>query len=167
MVLGAAAASANAYDALAPVRVSPVTVSELQFLERPTPSRARITKSLADDPAAVRMNGLRFGDAFTVSGSARLDFELDGDWQEFRAEVGVDDLSPGKGTVQLQVWGNDVLLWDSGSVKASTIVKPSIDIRGLSTLSLRTIAADETTRSAWAEAVVVGFEGDSVQALAD
>ncbi len=47
-------------------------------------------------------------------------------------------------TVRFQIWGDERLLWDSGLVAATDIVKPQLDIRGIGILSLRTSTADRT-----------------------
>lgn len=166
MVLGASEPGGKTYDALAPVRVGPTTISEFQLLERAEPTRPPVTASLAEefagDASPITMNGLGFKNGLSVSGDSRIDFELAGDWHTFHTEAGIDDTSAGKGTVRFQVWGDGRLLWDSGTVTAATVVKPRLDIRGISTMSLRTIASDQEIAANWAEAAVVGYAGDTV-----
>jgi alpha-glucosidase (family GH31 glycosyl hydrolase) len=166
MVLGANDSAGKSYDALAPVQVGPTTMSEFRLLERPAPIAPPVTASLAAvtgrESTAIRMNGLDFHHGLSVSGNSRLDFKLSGDWHTLRTEAGIDDASPGDGTVRFQVWGDGRLLWDSGTVTVTTIVKPRLDIRGVTTLSLRTIATDPALLADWAEIVVLGFEGDAV-----
>jgi alpha-glucosidase len=108
------------------------------------------------------MNGLVFERALNVKGDSRSDFELSGDWHTLRTEAGIEDSSSGKGTVQFQVWGNNSLIWDSGPISAPAIAKPRIDIRGISDISLRTIASDAEIAASWAETMIEGFAGDTV-----
>ncbi len=168
MVLGAEQSgdSVSAYDALEPVRVGPTTISEFRLLERAGPATAQTTTSLSGitglETGTIRMNGLDFKRGVSVSGNSRLDFKLSGDWFILRLEAGVDDTSADKGATRFQVWGDEQLLWDSGTVKAPTIVKPRLDIRGVTTLSLRTIATNPALVSDWAEVIVEGYEGDTV-----
>jgi alpha-glucosidase (family GH31 glycosyl hydrolase) len=163
MVSGATGMSGRAYDATAPVRVSPMTISELQLLERSKPARPGQTAFLIEEPNPVCMNGLHYQDGLNVYGSSRLDFELTGDWHTFRADAGVDDGSPVPGPIQLQVWGDGNLLWDSGPVTAPTIAKPRLDIRGISDLSLRTVAGDQEIAIDWADVKVFGYQGDTAR----
>jgi len=170
MVLGAAELDGKTYDALATVQVGPTTISEFRLLERAAPSRPRIVTPLAGEvvaaASAIRMDGLDFEHGLRAIGNTRLDLELTGDWRTFSAEVGVDDTSTAPGAVRFQVWGNDRLLWDSGTVTAPMILKPRLDIRGLDTLSLRTIASDQEIVADWAVAALAGFAGDTVAAAA-
>jgi alpha-glucosidase (family GH31 glycosyl hydrolase) len=167
MVLGAGEAGGESYDALAPVRVGPTTISEFRLLERAAPAGPQITASLAEVAGKgapdIRMNGLDFGHGLSVRGDSRLDFEIAGDWHTLRTEAGVDDTWAGEGTVRFQVWGDGRLLWDSGTVTTPEIVKPRLDIRGLTSLSLRTVATDQKLVADWAEVVVAGFEGDTIR----
>jgi hypothetical protein len=169
MVIGRPEIGEKPYDALAPVRVGPTTISEFQILERPEPTRPRTTAYLADKTAiggtTARMNGLDFEHGLSVRGDNRIDFELTGDWHTFSAEAGIDDASPRDGSVRFQVWGDERLLWDSGAVTASTIVKPRLDIRGIRNLSLRTIASSQEISVSWVDTLIAGYEGDTVRAV--
>jgi alpha-glucosidase len=168
MVLGAAELGGKPYDAIAPVRVGPTTISEFRLLERMEPTRSQISVAIAveaaDDGRAVTMNGLRFEGALAVRGDSRLDFELKGDWRELRAEAGIDDASAEKGSLRFQVWGDGRLIWDSGKV-AEAIVKPRLDIRGVRMLSLRTVASHPGISASWAELKAMGYAGDTLHAL--
>ena len=99
----------------------------------------------------------------SVHGDSRIDFHLTGDWQTFQADAGIEDgVDPGL-EVRFQVHGDGRLLYDSGPIGRSIVVKPQIDIRGVTSLSLRTIGALATTRANWANARVTGFAGDFVR----
>ncbi len=171
MVLGAVEQAGESFDALTPQKVGPTTISEFRLLERSEPAKQSQTSYLADNvtpqPHAIRMDGLEFAHGLKVVGNSRHDFELKGDWHTFSVEVGIDDSTPQASTVHFQVWGDNRLLWDSGLLKKDTISKPRLDIRGISTLSLRTLATDETTAAKlflnWADAVIRGFSGDVCQ----
>jgi len=167
MVLGAAELKGKAFDALAEKPVGPATISEFRIFERRAPKTPARTLFLADEittgKRSVRMNDLQFENGLKFKGNSRVDFELNGDWQQFRAEVGLDDSGSNDGTVRFQVWGNGRLLWDSGSISSHAIIKPRLDIRGVSTLSLRTVATNSKVLVNWAEASIAGFEGDGIQ----
>ena len=165
MVLGAAARGDDAYDATAPVRVGSITLSELRLLEQQTPSRPRTTVTL-DDDQAVRLNGLDFEHGLRFEGEMRRDFQLEGRWLQLKAEAGRDDRGPRQGSLRLQVWGDDHLLWDSGVLTGSDVVKPRVDIRGISRLSLRSFS-DPAVEVAWTGVELEGFESAAVQEVTD
>jgi alpha-glucosidase (family GH31 glycosyl hydrolase) len=169
MVTGAVGSGAGSYDALAPVRVGPTTISEFRLLERSVSPGREIIADLAEvagrKQTPVVMNGLEFPRVLRATGGSRIDFELKGDWHTFRTEAGIDDESGDTGTARFQVWGDGQLLWDSGAVRDSQIVKPKLDIRGITSLSLRTRTTADTMKVNWAETAVAGFEGDTVRLL--
>jgi len=166
MVLGATDPAGKTYDALAPVRVGPTTISEFRLLERDAPDAQPITTALAGitgkQAAVIRMTGLDFQRGLSVHGDSSFEFRLEGDWHTLRTEAGIDNRWKGDGSVRFQVWGDGRLMWDSGSVTAATIVKPRLDIRGVAKLRLATIASDPSLMANWAELVIEGFRGDDV-----
>ena len=161
MVLGAVDSGGRPYDALAPVRVGPTTISEFRLLESSPTPRPAVREPLDNTGTDLRLNGLAFDRGLRVRGEGRFDFELDGDWHTLRAEVGVEQ---GAGA-RFQVWGDASLLWDSGDVKESSVAKPRVDVRGVTVLSLRTVSSTPETVGGWADVEVVGYEGDTVRIL--
>ncbi|MDM4767665.1 TIM-barrel domain-containing protein [Pelomonas sp. SE-A7] len=174
------AVPAKAFDATQPSDVAPITLSEFRVLEhRPAqrPEQQRFLSALPKLPAGVardkpqgaakemRMNGLLFRKGLGMGGSGRVDLKLAGDWQLLRADLGVDDSCKAAGGLQFQIWSGPRLLYDSGLVQAPAVVKPEIDVRGLSQLSLRTLGARGSKPAAvcgnWANAVLIGMEGDA------
>ncbi|MBV8502427.1 MAG: NPCBM/NEW2 domain-containing protein [Paucibacter sp.] len=168
---------AKAFNAQQPVEVGPVTLSEFHVLEyRPAvrPSAQLYLSDLAlpkaigrDKPQgsgpAMRMNGLLFRKGLGMGAQGRMDLSLSGDWQLLRADLGVDDSCRKAGGLQFQVWSGERLLYDSGLVQAPAVVKPEIDVRGLTHLSLRTLGAQGAQPAAvcgnWANASLIGMEG--------
>jgi len=188
MVTAAQGSTARAVDALQPRDVGPIALSTFHILEQQTAERPARQQYLSQLPlpavlatqvhadrsfaAAVpmRMNGLQFRRGLGVGAQSRIDMNLKGQWKTLRADLGVDDQCRQAGGLQFQVWGDDRLLYDSGFVKAPGVVKPELDIRGLSRLSLRTLGAQGSQPSQvcanWANAVLIGEEGDSADILA-
>ncbi|HEX7914407.1 TIM-barrel domain-containing protein [Rudaea sp.] len=183
MVSAAQGGAARAFDALRPRDVGPIALSTFHILEHRVDERApqqrylselalpaALAKNVARDranggKAEMRMNGLQFRRGLGVGATSRVDLKLEGNWQLLRADLGVDDSCRDAGGLQFQVWGDGRLLYDSGLVKAPGVVKPELDIRGLKQLSLRTLGA-QGPRAAqvcgnWANAVLIGQEGDS------
>lgn len=171
-------APARAFDAAAPLEVSPVTLSEFRVLEHQLPEGRELRKYVSelplpksfgrDKPAGkapeMRMNGLRFNKGVGVGPNSRLDLELKGNWNLLRADLGVDDSCRTAGSMRFQVWSGERLLYDSGIVKAPAVVKPEIDVRGLRQLSLRTLG-DKASRTCgnWANAAFTGTEGATLK----
>jgi len=173
-------APAKAFNAQQPVDVGPITLSQFRVLEYrplPKPELQRYLSDLGALPKAVdrdkphaapahemRMNGLLFRKGIGMGAQGRVDFKLEGDWQLLRADLGVDDACRNAGGLQFQVWSGDRLLYDSGFVKAPGVVKPEIDVRGLTQISLRTLGAQGAKPAAvcgnWANASLIGMEGD-------
>ncbi len=179
MVIAAQGGAARVVDALQPRDVGPIALSTFHILEHQTPERAQsqrylselampeaLAKNIARDKsfgsgADMRMNGLQFRRGLGVGADSRVEVKLDGNWQLLRADLGVDDSCRAGGGLQFQVWGDGRLLYDSGLVKAPGVVKPELDIRGVRSLSLRTLGAQSPQVCGnWANAVLIGQEGD-------
>jgi alpha-glucosidase (family GH31 glycosyl hydrolase) len=170
--------------------VPPITLASFHVLPAPTPTRAALQSALSGvKPASLgktsaasakigqdlsvagqplRMNGVHFRQGLGVSANSRVDFNLKGDWQRFRADIGIDDSCRQLGAMVFQVWGDGRLLYASGVVAAPTVLKPELDLRGVHRLSLRTLPAQVGGRACgnWANASVSGFAGDSIEPLA-
>jgi len=164
MVLGAdQALSAGPYEATAPVAVGNTTMSLFRVLEQASPDAAPVDAPLFEtagiEPATVTMNGLTFARSASFTGSSRRDVELAGHWHALRAEAGADT-----GEMRFQVWGDDRLLWDSGTVTGPITVKPRLDIRGIRRLSLRSVTDQADLITHWAEVMLEGHAGDTVTA---
>ncbi|MET0549343.1 MAG: NPCBM/NEW2 domain-containing protein, partial [Xanthomonas sp.] len=177
-----------AFDALQPRDVGPIALSTFHILEHPAqerPAQQRYLSALAlpaalaghvradqafRGDAGMRMNGLQFRRGLGVAANSRLDLHLHGDWRLLRADLGIDDACRSAGGLQFQVWGDGRLLYDSGLVNAPGVVKPELDIRGLSSLSLRTLGAQGPQPAQvcanWANAVLIGQEGDTASFVA-
>ncbi|MFZ6689398.1 TIM-barrel domain-containing protein [Undibacterium sp. SXout11W] len=181
--------NAKAYNSLNPVVVTPITISEFGILEKPLPNlkkqqlflsdvalQSKVAKDFYLDQVAtpqakkekklMQMNGLQFHKGIGTSGEHQISYELHGDWQIFRADVGIDDQCRTHGGLQFQVWGDDKLLFDSGLIQAPAVVKPEIDVRGIQVLKLKTTGVKSEHQPAvcanWANATLTGFAGDSV-----
>ncbi len=164
MVLGAVGGHTKEYDALAPIRVGPTTISEFRIIERPTPDAPPMTVMLGDRSGAS-LAGIEFDTGLTSRGWSVEAFALEGDWHTFRAEVGIDDLTLADGEAVFLVMGDDRLLWNSGPVTAPTVMKPRLDVRGVRMLMLVIETSDPAVATSWADPTLTGYEGDTVQRL--
>lgn len=188
MVLGAAKNDPDnqPFNALVAEAVAPITISEFHIFQQELPNKPKQTLYLSQAHAALsenslgpvkkdhaspkandtqtplKMNGLTFHSGLGVNDKSRIDYQLAGSWQLFRADIGVDDSCRQYGGVSFQIYGDDKLLFNSGLIAAPAVVKPELDIRGIKRLSLRTIGANKAVCANWTNAAVIGFEGDTV-----
>lgn len=182
MVTAAAAGTpARAFDAAQAADVAPISISEFHVLEHQVADGPELRRYLSDLPlpkalardrprsmaGEMRMNGLHFRKGIGAGPASRVDLRLTGNWSLLRADLGIDDSCRAAGGLQFQVWSGERLLYDSGLVTAPAVVKPEIDVRGLSQLSLRTLGArgaqPARTCGNWANALMTGTEGATVQ----
>ncbi|MBI3230792.1 MAG: NPCBM/NEW2 domain-containing protein, partial [Burkholderiales bacterium] len=175
------ATPAKAFNAQEPAQLDPITLSRFHLLEHRAPAKPEQQRYLSDLPLAnglrrdqpassakeMRMNGLLFRKGIGMSPNGRFDLQLNGDWHTLRADLGVDDSCRAAGGVQFQVWSGARMLYASGTIAAPAVVKPELDVRGLTQLSLRMVAAKASQGSKacgnWANAMLLGSAGDSVR----
>ena len=161
-------------DARAPRKVGNVVVSEFRLHEYLVPQDQLRKQSLADvawNPVGsasgsvvtaarereLHMNGVAFAKGLAFAGDTRIDIPLAGWWQTFRADAGIDDQCQLPDGMRFQVWGDQKLLFDSGLVKAPAVVKPQVDIRTVTLLSLRTVGGHASVCGNWANAAIIGL----------
>jgi len=174
------AGAERALNSQLPQAVGALTLSRFKLLEQPAPERPALQQALSklrwpqgvqlNRPASqakeMRLNGLQFHHGLGLGAQGRADLQLAGTWQTFRADLGIDDSCRQHGSLRFQVWGDGRLIYDSGRLRAPAVVKPELDVRGLRKLSLRTLGAEHPSVCGnWANATLIGHEGDSVTPL--
>jgi len=174
----------GSFDALTPAAVAPITISAFRLLEHQLRNASQTITYLSDanwtlaqcavgavvkrgthdsvSPAFIQMNELQFDHGLSVQGDSRIDYHLQGGWRLLRVETGIDDYNDSTGEVRFQVYGNDRLLYDSGPITKSSIAKLEVDIRGITSLSLRTVSSSSRITANWADATITGYSGDMV-----
>ncbi|MRW86628.1 DUF5110 domain-containing protein [Pseudoduganella sp. FT26W] len=179
MVTAASASTARAFNAAVASDVGPITLSTFHVMAHESKegreqqqylSDLALPKNVSRDKpphgSEMRMNGLKFRKGLGVGASSRIDLQLAGEWNLLRADLGVDDSCRDAGGLQFQVWSGERLLYDSGLISAPAVVKPEIDVRGLSQISLRTLGARGSKPAQvcgnWANAALIGTEGSKV-----
>lgn len=170
---GGAAAPAAPLNAQTAANVGNIVISELRLREYTLPEGASVKRPaaalrwqavetaagavrVASAAQPMRMNGLAFTQGFATAAGARIDIALDGYPELFRSDLGIDDSCRGGAPFSFQLWGDGRLIYDSGPVTAPGVVKPELDIRGLKTLSLRTLGQGTGLCGNWANASVTG-----------
>jgi len=128
-------------------------------------------KPLADK--AVTGKGLSIGGRTFEHGvgthtESAFHVKLDGKTERFRAHVGVDDVTNGKGTIRFQGYGDGKRLFDSGLMKGGQQAKAvDVPLTGVGHLMLIVTSGGDGTDSDhadWAQAEFV-IAGDKPQAI--
>jgi alpha-glucosidase len=166
----------RAYSATAHAGPEPITLSSLRILQQLPPAgeprslelaqlqglgTVAVNRPAGHKQAGLRMNALAFRHGLSMKPGQSVKLALKGYWETLKADLGIDDQcrSPQAG-VHFQVWGDARLLYDSGAVQDAAVVKPEIDLRGLSTLELRTLALPGRSVTGvcgnWANATLTG-----------
>ncbi|WP_181969764.1 NPCBM/NEW2 domain-containing protein [Paraburkholderia sp. DHOC27] len=86
---------------------------------------------------AVVVHGVSYIDGLTVNAPAQLVYRLNGKCTTFQSDIGLDAAAQGGGTVDYQVWADNVELYDSGLVANATPIKTvKVSVAGRNTLRL-------------------------------
>ncbi|NQZ10200.1 MAG: NPCBM/NEW2 domain-containing protein [Algicola sp.] len=162
------------FNALQPNKIGSLTISEFKLHQQALPKGKKqkvflseLNRQDSKNTKTFVMNGLKFKKGLGVFGNSQVDYTLSGNWQVFRADVGIDDNCKNVDGINFQVWGDNRLLFDSGTIVAPAVVKPELDIRSIKKLSLRTVENEVEGCANWANAAVVGFKGDEVATISN
>ena len=108
------------------------------------------------DGHTLTLNGITYAKGLGVNAGAEVDFNLDNRCSTFTADIGVDDEVGSKGSVVFQVWGDNALLFDSGTMNGVTATRSlNLNLTGRSTLKLIVTDAgdgDNYDHADWANA---------------
>lgn len=123
-------------------------------------------KSLADKSVAgktISIGGRTFDYGVGTHAESVFYVKLDGRTQRFRAQVGVDDATNGKGTIRFQVYGDGKTLFDSGLMKGGQPAKAvDVPLAGVERLMLIVTSGGDGTdfdHADWAQAEFVAAGG--------
>ncbi|WP_213777059.1 NPCBM/NEW2 domain-containing protein [Caballeronia sp. dw_276] len=87
--------------------------------------------------ASVIVNGTSYRDGLTVNAPAQMVYRLGGHCSSFQSDIGLDAAAKGAGTVDFQVWADNVMLYDSGVINGSSPTKTvHVSLNGYQTLRL-------------------------------
>jgi alpha-galactosidase len=118
----------------------------------------------------ISVGGRTFDHGVGTHAESAFYVKLDGKTERFRAQVGVDDATNGRGTIQFQVYADSGKLFDSGVMKGGQQAKAvDVPLTGVEQLILIvTSAADGTDfdHADWAQAqfVVAGGKPQAIDA---
>ena len=115
----------------------------------------------ANDGTTLSIGGKTFSKGIGTHSYSRLEYNVDGKYQAFVAEIGVDDDSGKNGSVTFEVWGDGVKLYDSGKVTGKMAAKTCVvPVAGKKQIWLVVTDADDGTKydaADWANARLVGI----------
>ncbi|MEP0764920.1 MAG: NPCBM/NEW2 domain-containing protein [Fimbriimonadia bacterium] len=107
----------------------------------------------------IRIGGREFAHGVGTHAVSEFSLNLGGEAVTFKAMVGVDDETQGRGSVEFQVIVDDRLAFTSGVLRGGQAAVPvSIDLTGASTLTLMVLDADDGIdhdHADWANAMIV------------
>ena len=122
------------------------------------------------DGRTLTLNGITYAKGLGVHAGSEVDFNLAGRCSTFAADIGVDDEVGGNGSVVFQVWGDNVKLYDSGTMTGGGATRSlNLNLAGKSTLKLIvTEAGDGNTydHADWANARITCGSGGTYEAEA-
>ncbi|MFM0730060.1 NPCBM/NEW2 domain-containing protein [Paraburkholderia sediminicola] len=91
----------------------------------------------ASAAGAIVVHGKNYIDGMTVNAPAQLVYRLNGHCSTFQSDIGLDAAAQGAGSVDYQVWADNIELYDSGIVTSTTPIKTvQVSIAGRNTLRL-------------------------------
>ncbi|CAA9312647.1 CBM51 [uncultured Leptolyngbya sp.] len=100
----------------------------------------------AGDGRALTLGGTAYRKGLGVHSGSEVDYALDGQYNTFSSDVGVDEEVGSKGSVSFQVWADGAKLYDSGVMTGDTATKTlNVDVSGKQQLKLITTNGGTTT----------------------
>jgi hypothetical protein len=117
-------------------------VATTTYLSTLTPTSATVGWGTLQDNASIKGNaitlrGTTYASGLGVHASSTVTFALGGQYGTFLSDVGIDDETNGQGAADFQVWGDGILLYDSGDLTGtSSVAHVSVNVTGVQTLTL-------------------------------
>jgi len=117
-------------------------------------------ESAGGDGNVLTINGKTYANGLGVHAASTVVYNLGGAYDQFRAEVGVDDEVGNRGSVVFQVWADDQKLYDSGKVTGADSWKTvNVDVKGKQKLKLVVTDAGDgivADHADWGDAHLLG-----------
>ncbi len=154
-----------------------VYVSDLPFATTPTNGWGPVERDLsngeqlAGDGNVITLNGVTYTKGLGVHSNSAITFDLNGQYERFIADVGIDDEVGGLGSVTFEVWLDGSQIYDSGLMTGNTATR-NVDVGVEGGNELRLVVADagdglNYDHADWANAKLLKIEeSDSPPALA-
>jgi hypothetical protein len=120
------------------------------------------------DGRTITLNGVTYAKGLGTHAVSDIVYDLAGGYSTFLSDIGVDD-ETGPGTVQFRVYGDGVLIYDSGVMTQSSTTKSiNVSVAGVQQLRLRVDNGGDNINydhADWANARVVTASTSSSTAL--
>ena len=95
----------------------------------------RVARNIAGQP--LRVGGETFADGIGVFARSFLEYPLNGQFARFTAQVGIDAVTEGRGSVEFEIWADGEKRWSSGLMTGlDTTRSVELDITGIDRLRL-------------------------------
>lgn len=96
------------------------------------------------DGNQIRVAGKAYDKGLGVHADSTIVYKLDKKFSTFNSDIGIDDEVNSAGSVEFEVWGDGVKLFDSGLVRGSDALKSfQLDVRNITELKLVTTGAGD------------------------
>ena len=121
------------------------------------------SQEVADDGPPIILNGVAYAKGLGAHSFSSITYQLDGGYDRFLSDVGVDDEAGSNGTVNFQVYLDNVLAYESGNLNGESPTESiDLDVSGKNELTLVVTDADNSIyydHADWAGARLVGTLG--------
>ncbi|UJF31385.1 NPCBM/NEW2 domain-containing protein [Paenibacillus hexagrammi] len=89
------------------------------------------------DGKTITIKGVPYNKGIGTNAASSITYNIDGKFDSFISDVGIDDEVSGRGSVTFEVWGDGKKLWDSGLIKAaSSTIGAEVNVKGVKLLKL-------------------------------
>ena len=93
--------------------------------------------SSVSDGKNLTLNGVTYNKGLGVHAASTLLYNLAGKYNRFMSDIGIDDEVGNKGSVNFQVYLDNVLAYESGNINGSSAIKPvNLNVSGKNQLKL-------------------------------
>ena len=137
-------ASALTLWAAAPLSAAAVNCSDLTAVSA-TSGWSTVQKDKSIDQKPITLGGKVYPKGLGTHAPSEIVYTLNGKYASFTADVGLDDETAGKGSVEFQVFADDSLLFKSGVMKGNVTAKQiDVSVAGRNKLRLVTTIGGDT-----------------------
>lgn len=114
----------------------------------------------AGDGQKITLNGKSYNKGLGTHSASEIRYALDGNYTNFRSDIGIDDEVGAKGSAKFQVWADGTKLFDGGVMSGDSATKQvDVDLAGKQELKLIVTDGGNNTNfdhADWANARLIG-----------
>jgi hypothetical protein len=141
------------------VSLTDLTVSESSNGWGPFEKNRSNGEMNANDGRTISIRGKTYAKGFGVHAPSTLVFKINGRYEAFRSDIGLDDETAGDGSVIFQVWGDGKKLYDSGTLLGTSALK-SVNVNVTGVMELKLVVTSPTANVSsdhadWANPVLI------------